>query len=243
MRMVFIADGHLKGLNDPNQGALVRFLDSLKADTLAVMGDLFDFWTGSNSVATAQYAPVLDALLRLKKRGTKIMYFEGNHDFSMGPFFTNDLEAKVFEGLSEIRLGKNRFVLGHGDTVSMSTGYRLWRAYLRSPVFRVMAAIATPPAVWAIANRLSKKSRKRSYPVKENMTELRLRDFARDEIGMGADFVVLGHSHESGVTRLESAGREGIYANPGSWAKDKSYLVFDGKSFVIERWRERDGTP
>lgn len=237
MRMVFIADGHLKGLDDPNQKALVKFLEKLKADTLAVMGDLFDFWTGSNSVAKRQYAPVLDSFLKLKKRGTRIMYFEGNHDFSMGPFFTNDLEARVFEGLEEMELSGHRFVLGHGDTVGMSSGYRLWRAYLRSPAFKVMAAIATPPAVWAIANRLSRKSRRRSYPAGENMTESRLREFAMGQIGKGADFVVLGHSHEAGVSRLESSGRKGVYANPGSWAKEKSYLVFDGKSFKVERWK------
>lgn len=241
MRMVFIADGHLKGLSDPNQSALVRFLDEVKADTLAVMGDLFDFWTGSNAVAKAQYAPVLEAFLRLRKRGVKIMYFEGNHDFSMGPFFINDLKAQVFEGLSEVKLGQNHCVLGHGDTIEMSSGYRLWRAYLRSPLFKIMAAIATPPAVWAIANRLSKKSRKRSYPVKENFTEKKLREFAKDRIGRGADIIVLGHSHEAGVTRMEAAGREGVYANPGSWAKEKSYLVFDGKEFEVKRWKGHDG--
>lgn len=243
MRMVFIADGHLKGINDPNQLALVKFLDSLKADTLVVMGDLFDFWTGSNTVAQAEYKPALDAFGRLRKRGTKIMYFEGNHDFSMGPYFTVELGAKVFEGISRMELGKSRFLLGHGDTVAMSTGYRLWRAYLRSPLFKVMARMVTPAGVWAIANRLSKKSRKRACMSKENLVELKLREYARIEVGKGADFVVLGHSHEPGVSPLESGGRRGVYANPGSWARDRSYLVFDGKNFRVERWSEPDGAP
>lgn len=238
MRMVFIADGHLKGIGDPNQAALVEFLDSLKADTLAVLGDLFDFWTGSNTVATSQYRPTLDAFSRLRKRGVRIMYFEGNHDFSMGPFFTGELGARVFDGLTELEVAKKRLVIGHGDTVAMSGGYRLWRAYLRSPLFKVMAAIATPNGVWAIANRLSKKSRKRASLSAENFVEKRLREFAGERIGDGADFVVLGHSHEPGVNPLESKGRRGVYANPGSWARDKSYLVFDGKSFIVQRWSE-----
>jgi UDP-2,3-diacylglucosamine hydrolase len=241
MRMVFIGDGHLKGGADPNQADLVSFLDSLKADTLAVMGDLFDFWTGSNDVAKAHYRPVLDALTRLKGRGTRIMYFEGNHDFSMGPFFTVELKAKVFEGNTRMELGGKRFLLGHGDTVGMSAGYMLWRAYLRSPVFRVMSRIATPSGVWAIANRLSKKSRKRSYVSKENFVEKKLREFAVSEVGKGADFVVLGHSHEPGVSQIESGGRLGVYANPGSWARDRSYLVFDGKTFKVEKWSKPDG--
>ena len=238
MKMVFIADGHLKGIGDPNQAALVEFLDSLKADTLAVLGDLFDFWTGSNTVAFEQYRPALEAFSRLKKRGVKIMYFEGNHDFSMGPFFTNELKARVFDGLTTLEIGKKKFVIGHGDTVAMSAGYKLWRAYLRSPLFKVMAAIATPKGVWAIAKKLSKKSRKRACLSAENFVEKRLREFAGEQIGKGADFVVLGHSHEPGVNPLESGGRAGVYANPGSWARDKSYLVFDGKSFSVQRWGE-----
>jgi UDP-2,3-diacylglucosamine hydrolase len=243
MKMVFIADGHLLGEGDPNQAALVKFLDSLRADTLAVMGDLFDFWTGSNTVARVQYRPVLDAFIRLRKRGTKIMYFEGNHDFSMGPFFTVELKAKVFVDTSIIELGGKKFLLGHGDTVDMTVGYRLWRAYLRSPIFGFLAAIVTPSGVWAIANRLSKKSRKRAQPSKENFVESKLRGYARAEVGKGADFVVLGHSHEPGVNMLESGGRRGVYANPGSWARDKSYLVFDGKAFRVEIWRESGGAP
>ena len=239
MRMVFIADGHLKGIVDPNQAALVEFLDSLKADTLAILGDLFDFWTGSNAVASAEYKPTLDAFSRLRKRGVKIMYFEGNHDFSMGPFFTNELKASVFDGLTALEIGKKKFVIGHGDTVAMSSGYRLWRAYLRSPLFKVMARIATPKGVWAIARKLSKKSRKRACLSDENFVEKRLRQFAGEQIGKGADFVVLGHSHEPGVNPLESKGRRGVYANPGSWARDKSYLVFDGKSFSVQRWGGR----
>jgi UDP-2,3-diacylglucosamine hydrolase len=177
----------------------------------------------------------------LRKRGTKIMYFEGNHDFSMGTFFTVELGAKVFEGTSMMELGGSSFLLGHGDTVAMSAGYRLWRAYLRSPLFSLMARIVTPAGVWAIARRLSKKSRKSAQSSKENMVESKLLEYARIEVGKGADFVVLGHSHEPGVNILESGGRRGVYANPGSWARDKSYLVFDGKAFRVERWSEPDG--
>ncbi len=241
MRMVFVGDAHLKGEEDPGQAALVSFLDGLKADTLAVMGDLFDFWTGSNEVAIAHYRPVLDSFARLRKRGASIMYFEGNHDFSMGPFFTGELKARVFEGTASMELAEKRFLLGHGDTVGMSAGYRLWRAYLRSPLFRAMAALVTPRGVWAIAGRLSKKSRRRAYGSTENTVELRLREFAKAEVGAGADFVVLGHSHEPGVSVIEAGGRRGVYANPGSWERDRSYLVFDGKAFRVERWKERDG--
>ena len=243
MKMVFIADAHLKGDDAEGQAALAKFLDSLKADTLVVLGDLFDFWTGSNSVARKKYRTVLDSFIRLHGRGTKIIYCEGNHDFSMGDFFTQRLKAAVYPEISEVAIEGKRFLLGHGDTVSMTTEYRLWRGYLRSPLFKVMSAVATPRVVWAIAGGLSKKSRgKGKYLSAVNHVEARLREFAKGRIAEGFDFVVLGHSHQEGVHIEQTGGRKGIYANPGSWARGMSYLVYENGSFSLAKWTDNGNT-
>ncbi len=238
MKTFFVADAHLKGEGDPHQASLTGFFDSVDAGRLVILGDLFDFWTGSNSVAERVYKPVLDSLLRLRKRGVGIVYCEGNHDFSMGPFFTNELGAKVCPDMEEMAFGGKRFLVGHGDTVSMTAGYRLWRAYLRSPLFKAMAIAATPGGVWAIAGVLSRKSRGNAlrYGSSGNITEARLREFAAGKIAGGFDAVVLGHSHEPGVHTIESGGRRGVYANPGSWAHRGTYLVFDNGDFSLKSW-------
>ncbi len=234
MKTVFIADGHLKGPDDPNSLALIKFLDSLKqVKTLVVLGDLFDFWTGSNEVAKRNYKPVLDALLRLKQRGVQIIYLEGNHDFSMGRYFTDTLKALVHADSLELSIYGKRLYLSHGDTIFMTFGYRLWRAYLRSPLFKVMAWIARPKTVWNIAVGLSNKSRERAYVDKGNRTEARLREFAKGKIAEGFDCAVLAHSHLPGVYKEG----KGVYANPGSWAGNMSYLVYDNGAFKVEKWR------
>lgn len=232
MKIVFISDAHLKGPQDPFQEKAVRFLEGLTSiDRLVVLGDLFDFWTGSNHVVLKNYRPVLEALKRLAGRGVKITYLEGNHDFSMGSFFTGELGADVYAEAAEIVIDNKRFYLGHGDAVKMTTGYRLWRAYLRSPVFRVMAGIATPPVVWNIALDLSKRSRRRAYKVKSNTTEPALKALAEKKIGEGFDCVVFGHSHLAGVHRIKA----GIYANPGS-LRDGSYLTYEAGEWGLRRF-------
>lgn len=234
MRTVFIADAHLKGLDDPNQKSLVEFLDKLKADNLVVLGDLFDFWTGGNKVVLRNYRPVLDSLLRLAKRSTKIIYLEGNHDFDMGSFFTEDLKASVYTESADLTIDNKRFYLAHGDMVSMTTGYTVWRAFLRSPLFRFIAWLATPNGTWNIADRLSKNSRKKSRKHKRDGSaiDIRLKEFAGVKTSDGFDCVVFAHSHVAGV---QSLGK-GVYANPGSWL-ERNYLVYDGRQFRVERYK------
>ena len=107
MRKVFIADAHLRQPADDNYRRLLRFLDGLRgtADTLFVLGDLFEFWIGYRSPPFTHYFPVLEQLRLLKESGTAIVYFEGNHDFHMGPFFTETLGATVHKGPAIVDIG------------------------------------------------------------------------------------------------------------------------------------------
>lgn len=233
MKAIFIADGHLKGLDDPNQRSLVRFLGSLEGvDTLVVVGDLFDFWTGFSSVVYYRYLPVLSSLMRLREKGTSIIYLEGNHDFKMGGFFTEVLGASVYPDSCEMAADGRKVLLMHGDSIDMKRGYRIWRSFLRGPFFSGLTRVLTPAFVASVAGTLSNKSR--AYG-RDTAVESRQRVFARSRIAQGADAVVLAHSHVPGVYIEEAGGRRGVYANPGSWA-DRSYLLYSGGEFKACRF-------
>lgn len=234
MKIVFIADAHLKGLDDPDQKSLVKFLDNLSADVLVVLGDLFDFWTGFNEVVYYHYLPVLSSLLELKEKGTRIIYLEGNHDFTMGAFFTDVLKAEVYPESCELPVDGKLIYLSHGDTIAAGAGHRVWRGFLRTRAFRMIARAAAPQLVWRIAVRLSKKSRR--YNKGSDALEARLKEFAGKKIAGGADSVVLGHSHVACVCKV-GEGRGGCYANPGSWAGGLNYLVYNDGKFKAERWK------
>ncbi len=234
MKIVFIADAHLKGLDDPYQKTLVKFIERLDGvDTLVILGDLFDFWAGDNRVAYRNYLPLLESLVALRKKGVKIIYLEGNHDFSMGSFFVDKLGASVHPDSFDLDVNGKRVYLSHGDTAAMTLGYRLWRGFLRSPVFRVIALLATPAVVWKSALYLSRRSRnygKGSLPI-----DSALREFARKKINDGFSAVVMAHSHVAGIHREG----KGYYANPGPWADKMHYLVYDDGGFRLERWKGR----
>ena len=237
MRIVFIADAHLKGLDDPNQHALCRFLSGIEADRVIILGDLFDFWTGFNDVVYYHYMPVLDALCSIHKRGVELTYIEGNHDFSMGPFFSEVIGVELATDHLELTIDNRRFFLAHGDTVDEDIGYRLWRGFLRSTLYRFLTTrIVHPSLTWKIARLLSRTSR--TYNEKGFLINRRLRKFARERIRDGFDVVVLAHSHIAGIEEEEVNGRKGVYVNPGGWMDGWSYLVYEDGFFSLEKFSE-----
>jgi UDP-2,3-diacylglucosamine hydrolase len=235
-KTIFIADAHIKGHDDPEMKGLIAFFDSLHGrampERLVMLGDIFDFWTGSNRVVMREYALLLESLARLRTRGAKITFVEGNHDFSMGDFFTKTLGADVHQDSCELSLDDKRVYVAHGDKVGMTFGYWLWRSFLRSPVFTMLTKVMPPESVWAIAKYLSTRSR--GYGKKKPSVERNLKAFAERKLQEGFDACVLGHSHTGGVHPGPGKNGAGVYANAGGWVNEKSYLEYSNGAFELK---------
>ncbi|GAC1447612.1 MAG: UDP-2,3-diacylglucosamine diphosphatase [Desulfuromonadaceae bacterium] len=199
MRAIFIADAHLVSPNDANYRLLLRFLNELEGelDTLYIMGDLFDFWLGFPSHPFTRYDAVLDALERLTVRGCKLVYFEGNHDFHLGPIFSQRLKAEIHSGPSIESVQGRRLYICHGDQINREDRlYRMLRFLLRTRL--VAAGVRHFPPAWAekIRERLQKQSQA-GYSAKTARWDYRqiLLDFARRLRKKGCDGLVTGHFH------------------------------------------------
>ena len=199
MRAIFIADAHLVSPDDANYRLLLRFLRELEGelDTLYIMGDLFDFWLGFPSQPFTQYDAILDALERLTVFGCRLVYFEGNHDFHMGPIFSQRLKAEIHTGPAIESVQGKRLYLCHGDQINREDRhYRLLRFLLRTRL--VAASVRHFPPAWAekIRERLQKGSQA-GYVVKTARWDYRqiLLDFARSLQKEGYDGLVTGHFH------------------------------------------------
>ena len=142
-RIVFLPDAHLKNPSDENYRAMIEFLTKIAptATTIVIIGDLFDFWAGYRK-APKRYEPIIESLLKLSRKGIKIHYTEGNHDFFMGPVFTDKIGADVHPGPWEIESGGKRIYIAHGDEVNRQDyGYLTLRWVLRSLPVRILLRI------------------------------------------------------------------------------------------------------
>lgn len=199
MRTIFIADAHLVTPSDRNYRLLLQFLHELKGEAteLFILGDLFDFWLGFPSNPFRQHDALIEALFALKQSGCRLVYFEGNHDFHLGPVFSDQLAADIYTGPAELSVQGRRLFLCHGDQINRDDhGYRLLRLLLHNPITKLTLRMFPPSLALTIKERLQRRSRA-GYQAKTDRWDYRriIRSYADSIRQQGCEGLVIGHFH------------------------------------------------
>ncbi len=231
---IFIADAHIKSADTPLAEEFVAFLDQIKGSTrtLYILGDLFDFWFGENKASFTLYQPILDKLKELSDASVKIVYFEGNHDFFMGSFFTRTLNADVYADDADIDIDQKRFHITHGDKInSEDESYLRWRRFIRSaPMYWLMRALPARRLLW-LANKLSHASRK-TISSKMRFNQKAVDDFVAARHNEGAYCVVFAHTH---APVIDDSG-DNVSVNPGAFCDNGSYAEYKDGRFCLRNF-------
>lgn len=233
----FISDVHLgffdREKDKLREDILLNFLEKISSDctTLFIVGDLFDYWFEYKTVVPAYFYRTLNKLSELEKKGIKIEYVMGNHDFGHKTFFENELKIPIYkEDITRI-LSNKKFYIAHGDGKAYNdTGYLILRSILRNKFSLWLFSKLHPDFGIGLASGSSQKSRKytdkKEFGEQDGMT-----DFAKNKIDDGYDFVVMGHRHKTDMVKHNL----GIYVNLGDWiGKNPTFADFDGNDLKIK---------
>ncbi|MDD2335311.1 MAG: UDP-2,3-diacylglucosamine diphosphatase [Geobacteraceae bacterium] len=238
MKRIFIADAHLRNPDDDNYQLLLHFLSDIRGTvkTLFILGDLFEFWIGYDEKSFPHYLPVLNSLQKLVESGVEIVYFEGNHDFHLGKFFSETLRATIYRNPAILELdGKNVYVC-HGDQINIQDyGYRLLRFLLHSRATKTLFPLIPPPLVFRIAHHLSYRSKKHHQErnSKKDYKAL-LTHFAEYHFKNGCDAVVTAHFHFPHLSVSENGN---TLLSLGDWITQFTYGEFSSGNFSLHSYR------
>jgi UDP-2,3-diacylglucosamine hydrolase len=233
----FISDLHLSPAYPERTDRFLRFLEYARRQKteLYILGDLFDFWTGSSPAKTEDHRPVLEGMREAVRQGVPIHLMTGNRDFLLEERDRPEALAGVrfLSDLCTIPLGKQTALLTHGDLLcSADTAYLRWRAVCRSRLFRTISRLL--PA--GMARKLGRKARSTSEAAiqakpKEvlEVTPETAIDLAR---AWGADLIICGHLHRERMRRLETNGQVLPLYVLGSWEETAPYLAYDGSDLT-----------
>ncbi|KPK35046.1 MAG: UDP-2,3-diacylglucosamine hydrolase [Betaproteobacteria bacterium SG8_40] len=133
---LFISDLHLADERPESTETLLRFLRDTapKAERLFILGDLFEYWIGDETLAAPMPAQVAGALDRLGKGGTAVFFMHGNRDFLIGPRFAKAAGVQLLPDPYTVTLYGTPTLLMHGDTLCTDdVGYQEFRKVVRNP--------------------------------------------------------------------------------------------------------------
>ena len=165
-KIFFLSDFHL-GVPDAERSLhreklIVKFLDEIKyeADTIFIVGDMFDFWYEYRKVVPRGYVRLLGKIAELTDAGIEIHFFVGNHDMWMKSYFQEELNVPVYFEPKEFVFHNKVFLIGHGDGMGPGDhGYKRLKKVFRNPFCQWLFGVLPPAVGIGLANYSSRKSR------------------------------------------------------------------------------------
>jgi UDP-2,3-diacylglucosamine pyrophosphatase LpxH len=238
-RSVFISDVHL-GTRGSKADILLSFLKEVECDNLFLVGDIFDGWRlKKNWYWLQSHSTVVQKILRLSRKGTRIYYIPGNHDEFMRQFLEHSFgNIELHDEMVYVSKNGKKYIVIHGDKFDIVTMNMKWLSHVGDWAYTSLLNINT--AIHWIRSyfrlpywSLSKWAK---HKVKEAVNfignyEHSLTNYARIK---HADGIICGHIHSANMDVID--GIE--YLNCGDWVESCTALVeHEDGSFEVLSWR------
>ena len=229
MTALFISDLHLYHQRPAVTEAFRQFLrqDAVQADSLYILGDLFEAWIGDDD-PDPHNRSIVTSLKALTDSGTRCFFIPGNRDFLVGDRFAAESGVSILNDGTQIDLYNQPVLLLHGDTLCTDDkGYQRFRRFVHHPATRA-AFLALPVAARrALAKRMRDQSMSTSSQKPEEIMDVNqatVEQTMRDE---SVKILVHGHTHRPAAHRFKLAGSDVQRIVLGDWYSQGSILRWD----------------
>jgi UDP-2,3-diacylglucosamine hydrolase len=237
-KIYFASDQHFGAptpeLSFVREQRFVAWLDSIKnnAESLYLLGDLFDFWFDYKTVVPR------GKLSELRDMGIPIYFFVGNHDLWMDDYFEKELNIPIYRNNLEIELQGKKFLIGHGDGKGPGDlGYKRMKKVFTNPFSKWLYRWLHPDIGVKLAQYLSVKNKLISGDTDVKFLgedkEWLVQYCKRKLESKYYDFFVFGHRH---LPMTIDLGQQSTYINLGDWIEYFTYGVFDGTTVEIKEF-------
>lgn len=195
---IFVSDLHLSPERPRINEVFFDFLvtTAAGADSLYVLGDLFEYWIGDDDLADGFNASIADGLRRLSDRGTALHFMHGNRDVLVSEVFAARCGAILMTDPAVVDLYGTRTLLMHGDTLCTDdVDYQKFRAYARDPANqrRFLAQPAAERRKQIIGMRAESEKSKREKAAE--IMDVTIASVEQALRGHGYPRLIHGHTH------------------------------------------------
>ena len=136
---LFISDLHLCESRPHITQAFIKFCNEIavKAHSLFILGDLFEYWAGDDVIETGAHHAVIAALKNLNTHGVKVFFMHGNRDFLLDNDFLKAIGGTLLKDPSLLNLFNKPVLLSHGDALCTDdVAYQQFRLEVRNETWQ-----------------------------------------------------------------------------------------------------------
>ena len=241
VELVVLSDVHL-GTYGCHALELVRYLKSIKPQTLVLNGDIIDIWQFSKNYFPKAHMQVIKHITSLIAKGTQVYYITGNHDEMLRKFTGFEMGNFIIDNKVVLELDGKKAWIFHGDVFDITMKYSKRIAQLGGYGYDLL--ILFNLFVNKVLQKFGREKISLSKKIKDSVKGAvkHVDDFEETacEIGIsnGYDYVVCGHIHQPQIREVEHNGKSITYLNSGDWIENLTALEYNKGEWKLYNYAE-----
>jgi|TARA_R100001369_G_scaffold34677_1_gene59753 UDP-2,3-diacylglucosamine pyrophosphatase LpxH len=236
VELAVISDVHL-GTFGCHAKELLNYLDSISPKTLILNGDIIDIWQFRKRYFPKSHLAVIQKIIDLSTKGTKVIYITGNHDEMLRKF--SDMTMGNFSVVDKLVMdldGKKAWFF-HGDVFDASIQNAKWLAKLGGWGYDLLILI-NRFINWFLIKLGREKfslSKKIKNSVKKAVKYIQDFEVTASDLAIANNYkyVVCGHIHQPQMIRKTNKVGTTLYLNSGDWIENLSALEYNDKRWNL----------
>ncbi|MBK9270147.1 MAG: UDP-2,3-diacylglucosamine diphosphatase [Saprospiraceae bacterium] len=238
LELVVLSDLHL-GTYGCRSEAIYEYLQSIDPETIILNGDIIDIWAFDKNYFPEYHIRVIQKLLKMAAKGSKIFYLLGNHDEAIRRYADFELgNIRVCNKLVLHLNGKKTWIF-HGDIFDLSIQHTKFLAKLGGKAYDfliLLNAFINQICDWFGWEKFS-LSKKIKGSIKQAVKYIQ--DFETTAIQHAADQdydqVICGHLHNPVIRTERIKGKNITYLNSGDWIENCTALEYQNQEWCLYR--------
>ncbi len=242
VELVVLSDVHL-GTYGCKAKELLKYLKTIKPETLILNGDIIDIWQFSKRYFPNSHLKIIKYIATLMTKGTQVYYITGNHDELFRKFVGFELGS--FQIVNKLLLdldGKKAWFF-HGDVFDVTMEHSKWLAKLGGMGYGLLIIInliVNKVSMFFGRGRIS-LSKKVKDKVKSAVKYINNYEKTAAEIALrnNYDYVVCGHIHQPRMQTIIGKNDQKVtYLNSGDWVENMTSLEYNRGRWKIYNYLE-----
>ena len=241
VEVAVISDVHL-GTYGCRAKELLKYLKSIKPETLVLNGDIIDIWQFSKRYWPSSHMRIVKQIFGMAAKGIDIYYITGNHDEMLRKFEGFTMGSLKIVNRVVLELDDKKAWIFHGDVFDITMKYSKWLAKLGAIGYDTLILLN------AFVNFVREKfgmgrvsfSKKIKNRVKGAVKFIDDFENTAAEIAINNeyDYVICGHIHNPDIKTVRDTQGSVVYLNSGDWIENLTALEYNKKKWSLYRFSD-----